>query len=129
METPVAKKIRVFRGEDAILNILADYKKSKLSIKTFCIENSIASATFHNWKKGKFKGVSNALDVATRISYVLGIFKALELLYETPAHADRWINQPNAAFGGQTAAERMLSGQIIDLAAVRDYLDSVRGGW
>lgn len=51
METPVAKKIRVFRGEDSILNILADYKKSKLSIKTFCIENNIASATFHNWKK------------------------------------------------------------------------------
>ena len=51
MEKPVAKKIRVFRSEETILNILAEYKKSGLSIKAFCIENSIASATFHNWKK------------------------------------------------------------------------------
>ena len=51
METSAAKKIRIFRGEEAILNILADYKKSKLSIKTFCLAHNIASATFHNWKK------------------------------------------------------------------------------
>jgi hypothetical protein len=51
METPVAKKARIFRSEEAILNILADYKKSKLSIKTFCIEKDIAKASFHNWKK------------------------------------------------------------------------------
>jgi Transposase len=57
METPAANKIRVFRGEGAILNILADYKKSKLSIKAFCLEHNIASATFHNWKK-KYSGRS-----------------------------------------------------------------------
>ncbi len=51
METSAAKKLRVFRGEEAILNILADYKKSKLGIKAFCLEHNIASATFHNWKK------------------------------------------------------------------------------
>ena len=51
METPVAKKVRVFRSEEAILNILGEYKKSKLSIKSFCIENNIAQASFHNWKK------------------------------------------------------------------------------
>ena len=64
-----------------------------------------------------------------RISYVLGIFKALAMLYEVPEHADRWVNEPNAAFGGQSAAERLMGGQITDLAAVREYLDSVRGGW
>ena len=51
MERFAAKKIRVFRGREAILNILADYKESKLSIKAFCLERNIASATFHNWKK------------------------------------------------------------------------------
>jgi transposase-like protein len=51
METSAAKKIHVFRGEEAILNILADYKKSNLSIKAFCLEHNIASASFHNWKK------------------------------------------------------------------------------
>jgi hypothetical protein len=51
METPVAKKVRIFRREEKILSLLDEYKKSGLSIKAFCIENNIASATFHNWKK------------------------------------------------------------------------------
>jgi hypothetical protein len=51
MEIPVAKKIRVFRSGEMILNILAEYEKSELSIKAFCIENDIAQASFHNWKK------------------------------------------------------------------------------
>jgi hypothetical protein len=51
MESPVAKKVRVFRSEETISNILTAYKKSNLTIKEFCIENNIASASFHNWKK------------------------------------------------------------------------------
>ena len=51
METPVARKVHVFRNEEAILNIIADYKKSKLSVKAFCIENNIAQGSFHTWKK------------------------------------------------------------------------------
>jgi Transposase len=51
MERAIAKKIRVFRSEETILNILAEHKKSGLSIKIFCIQNNIASASFHNWKK------------------------------------------------------------------------------
>lgn len=88
-----------------------------------------ARATYYKWKKDGFHGRSSALDLATRIGYVLGIFRALEILYLTPQLADRWVTQPNAAFGGQSALDRMMAGQITDLAAVRDYLDSVRGGW
>jgi hypothetical protein len=51
MEMTAAKKIRIFRGKETILSILSEYKKSNLSIKAFCIENNIASASFHNWKK------------------------------------------------------------------------------
>ena len=88
-----------------------------------------AKATFFKWKKGDFRGVSHALDLATRLSYVLGIFKALEIIYQTPELADRWVTAPNSAFGGETAIHRMMAGQITDLAAVHDYLDGVRGGW
>lgn len=87
-----------------------------------------AKSTFFKWKKGDAKAVSAARDLATRISYILGIFKALEVLYQRPEHADRWVSQPNLQFGGQSALQRMMGGQITDLAAVRDYLDSVRGG-
>jgi hypothetical protein len=51
METNSAKRVRVFRGKETILNILSEQKKSKLSIKAFCDENDIAAASFHNWKK------------------------------------------------------------------------------
>lgn len=83
--------------------------------------------TFYAWKKGEVGQISD-LDLASRISYVLGIFKALEVLYQRPEMADEWVRKPNAAFGGQSALDRMLGGQIVDLAAVRDYLDSVTGG-
>jgi hypothetical protein len=88
-----------------------------------------ARSTYFKWRKGEVKGRPHALDLVTRISYVLGIFKALEVIYQRPEHADRWVAQPNLAFGGQSALERMMGGQITDLAMVRDYLDSVRGGW
>lgn len=85
--------------------------------------------TFYNWKKGEVAQTAHGLDLEARLSYVLGIFKALELIYQRPELADRWVRQPNAAFGGRSALDRMLAGQIVDLAAVRDYLDDVRGGW
>jgi Protein of unknown function (DUF2384) len=88
-----------------------------------------ARSTYFKWRKGEVKGKPHALDLVTRISYVLGIFKALEVIYQRPEHADRWVAQPNLAFGGQSALDRMMGGQITDLATVRDYLDSVRGGW
>jgi hypothetical protein len=88
-----------------------------------------ARSTFFKWRKGEVKGKAHAVDLVSRISYVLGIFKALEVLYQRPEQADRWVSQPNLAFGGQSALERMMGGQITDLAVVRDYLDSVRGGW
>ena len=86
-------------------------------------------STYYNWKNGDVSKVAHSFDLASRISYLLGIFKALEILYQRPELADAWARKPNAAFGGQSAIERMAAGQMVDLAAVRDYLDSVRGGW
>jgi hypothetical protein len=88
-----------------------------------------SKSTFHNWKKGAGAAPSPSVDLATRLGFILGIFKALEIIYLQPEMADRWVAQPNLAFGGQSALDRMMGGQITDLALVRDYLDSVRGGW
>jgi hypothetical protein len=84
--------------------------------------------TFYSWKKGDVGQVAHSLDLASRVSYILGIFKSLETFYQRADLADSWVRKPNDAFGGQSALERMLAGQIADLAAVRDYLDSIRGG-
>ena len=83
-------------------------------------------STLYNWRSGKVGEVVHSLDLGARISYVLGIFKALEIIYQRPEMADAWVRKPNDAFGGQSALDRMLAGQIVDLAEVRQYLDSVR---
>ena len=62
---------------------------------------------------------------------VLGIYKALQILLPDGQAADAWIRQPNTApmFGGRSALDRMMSGQVADLFVVRQYLDAQRGGW
>ena len=70
-------------------------------------------------------------DTLERLSYLLGIYKALQVLLPATAAADAWIKKPNDAplFEGQSALARMLGGNVADLVAVREYLDARRGGW
>lgn len=86
-------------------------------------------STFFNWQKDP--EVSVPKDTLERISYVLGIYKALQILLPNDRAADGWIRRPNAnpLFAGKSALERMLSGQVADLFTVRQYLDVQRGGW
>ncbi len=81
--------------------------------------------TFYAWKKGDGGKLSH--DTLERVSYVLGTYKALQLLFSNPGQADAWMKRPNAAFGGQSALEHALGGRVVDLAHVRQYLDFVRG--
>jgi hypothetical protein len=85
------------------------------------------TTTFHRWQR---EGGELGRDVLERISYVLGIFKALNILFPDPAQADAWLKRPNTAgpFGGRSALERMMSGNVADLYVVRQYLDGERGG-
>jgi len=68
-------------------------------------------------------------DTLGRISHVLGIYKALNLLLPRAESADAWVRRPNDAplFKGRSALEYMLGGNFDDIAAVRRYLDSERG--
>jgi hypothetical protein len=86
------------------------------------------SSTFFKWKKEQ--GGNLPRDALERISYVLGIYKALQILLPNPERADRWVTAPNSAplFGGRSALERMLAGNVGDLYVVRQYLDAQRGG-
>jgi len=83
-------------------------------------------STFFSWKKGE--GGNLQRDAFERVSYVIGIHKALQILFIDAAQADAWVSKPNEAFGGRTALERMTAGNVSDLHAVRAYLDYVRGG-
>lgn len=86
-------------------------------------------STFYRWKQGESVVLSQ--DTLERLSYIFGIYAALQVLLPRPEAADAWIRKPNAAplFGGGSALGRMLSGQVADLYVVRQYLDAQRGGW
>ena len=84
-------------------------------------------STFFKWRREREPRLPQ--DTLERLSYLLGIYKALQILLPDPRAADEWVRKPNDAppFGGRSALERMLSGQVADLYVVRQYLDAERG--
>ena len=85
-------------------------------------------ATFFRWKKEDVKDISQ--DTFERISYLLGIYKALHILFTKPEQANTWLHRDNRAeiFSGRSALEFMLQGKMINLFETRKYLDAQRGG-
>ncbi len=84
-------------------------------------------STYFKWRKESVPKLPR--DTLERLSYLLGIYKALQLLLTDTHAADEWVRRPNDAplFGGRSALERMLSGNVADLYIVRQYLDAQRG--
>lgn len=87
----------------------------------------VPRATFYRWKH-QLEG-SLTPDTLERISYILGIYKALQILLPNEEMSNKWIHKANNAplFGGQSALDKLLKGRVIDLADVRRYLDAERG--
>ncbi|HBN52273.1 MULTISPECIES: MbcA/ParS/Xre antitoxin family protein [Thalassospira] len=83
--------------------------------------------TWARWKKKDIGRIDR--DLRTRMAMLIGIHKGLRYLFREPARGYAWIRKPNAAFGGQSALEVMLRGEIMDIADIRSYLDAERGGW
>lgn len=87
----------------------------------------ISVRTYQRWKAGA-PGRAG-IDLAERMSNLLGIHKALRLLFRDAQRGYRWVKRANADFGGRSALEVMLDGRITDLMRVRRYLDARRGQW
>jgi hypothetical protein len=109
----------------AFFNITAGWGLSAEEERTLL--GSPARSTFFKWKSEKNARLS--ADTLERISYIMGIYKALRILLPTEEAANDWVKKPNTArgFNGQSAMHRMLAGRVIDLADVRRYLDAERG--
>jgi hypothetical protein len=83
--------------------------------------------TFRRWKAGDLGRIDR--DGKARLSNLLGIYKALRIIFREPQRGYAWIKAPNEAFGNRTALEVMLGGELTDLMRVRRYLDTERGAW
>jgi Protein of unknown function (DUF2384) len=87
----------------------------------------ISNGPYYSWKKRPDRLLDS--DVLTRISYLIGIFKALNILYGEKL-ADEWIQLPNSnrIFGGKTPLDYMMRGGVPAMQIVRRLLDARRGG-
>lgn len=85
-------------------------------------------ATFYKWKRTP-ESARLSRDQFERVSYVIGIYKALQILLPTPKNADSWVRRPNDSpvFRGRPPLEKMAAGNVADLYVVRQYLDAERG--
>ncbi len=89
-----------------------------------------ARSTIFEWKKNTRTAVLPQ-ETLRRISYVVGIYKSLQILFSNEGAADAWVKRPNTAsiFAGRSALDRMMAGNTSDLSAVRQYLDAQMDCW
>ena len=90
----------------------------------------VSQATVQRWKTDPALAArANSRDLAERLSYILGIYKSLQVLLPDPAAADSWVRRANTAplFNGGAPLERLLAGNVADLYVVRRWLDGQRG--
>ena len=115
-------------GLRAFFNIARDWGLS--TDEQMVLLGAPGRSTFFKWKSAP-DAADLKRDTLERLSYLLGIYKALQILLPDATAADAWVKKPNAAplFGGRSALDRMLGGNVADLLAVRQYLDARRGGW
>jgi hypothetical protein len=87
----------------------------------------ISNGTFYSLKRGDAKTLD--VDQLTRISFLIGIYKALHILYSQKL-ADAWMELPNTnpMFGGDTPLNYAKKGGIPAFGRVRQLLDARRGG-
>ena len=89
-------------------------------------------STYRAWTRtaSTHRALALAPDVLTRVSAVLGIHRALGILFAEQADALCWLHGPHYApmFGGRAPLELVTSGSLEDLLAVRRFLDAATTG-
>jgi hypothetical protein len=86
----------------------------------------VSNGAFYHIKGGKTKKLDQ--DQLTRVSLILGIFKALNTLYSEKL-ADAWVSLPNTnpIFGGGSPLAYMMKGGVPAMLRVRQLVDARRG--
>ena len=94
---------------------------------TRALLGGISSGSFYALKNQSSKTLDE--DQLTRSSLLIGIYKALNILYSQKL-ADAWITLPstNPMFGGDSPLNYVKKGGIPAFLRVRQLLDSRRGG-
>jgi hypothetical protein len=109
----------------AFFNVMARWKLRDEDARALL--GGVSNGPFYEMKRNPDRTLD--ADRLTRISYLLGIFKALGMLH-SDALADAWIQRPNAnpLFGGRTPLAYLIAGGLPAMQNVRRLLDARRAG-
>jgi len=109
----------------AFFNIMARWKVRDEDARVLL--GGVTNGPFYEMKRDPERVLE--ADRLTRISYLIGIFKALHILHGR-ALADEWVRLPNTnpIFAGQSPLEYMMRGGLPAMQVVRRLLDARRAG-
>ncbi len=113
-------------GLKALFNLAECWKLRSEDVRELL--GGVANGSYFEMKKNPGSKVLDA-DQMQRISYLVGIFKALNILHSQKL-ADEWVRLPNTnrIFAGRTPLEYMIRGGVPAMQTVRRLLDARRGG-
>jgi hypothetical protein len=109
----------------AFLNIMARWKVRDEDARGLL--GGVSNGPFYDMKRNPNRTLDT--DRLTRISYLIGIFKGLQILH-SPKLADEWVRlrNRNPIFKGQTPLDYMIRGGLPGMQIVRRLLDARRAG-
>lgn len=113
----------------AFFNIMARWRVRDEDARRLL--GGLSNGAFYALKKGSGQAAAARTldeDRLHRISYLVGIFKALNILYSEEL-ADRWMQLPNRnrILGGSTPLDYLMKGGLPAFATLRRLLDARRG--
>ncbi|MGH7005875.1 MAG: antitoxin Xre-like helix-turn-helix domain-containing protein [Alphaproteobacteria bacterium] len=120
------QRARLSRGAlRAFFNIVERWKLKDSDARALL--GGVSNGVYYAWKKQP-DGRTLDEDTLRRISYLVGIFKALNIVYSERL-ADAWISLPNTnrIFAGAPPLRFMISGGAPAFETVRRLLDARRG--
>jgi Protein of unknown function (DUF2384) len=109
----------------AFFNIVARWRVRDEDARALL--GGVSNGPFYEMKRNPDRTLD--ADRLTRISYLVGIFKALGVLH-SEALADAWVQRPNTnpLFAGLTPLAYMIGGGLPAMQNVRRLLDARRAG-
>lgn len=116
------------RGQAQLLMRLFDLWSLNQTQAANLLDISASSrSTLKSYETGA-RGIGGGRDIQQRAGYLLGIHKALRLLY--PRNEElrcSWVSRRNQFFGNRTPLEVMMEEGLIGIARVYECLNFLRG--
>lgn len=108
----------------AVLNLFGKWELTDEQASTLL---DMPVRSYRRWKAEGPGRISR--DGRARLSNLMGIHNALRIIFSESQRGYAWIKAANDSFGGASALDVMLGGDLTDIMRVRRYLDATRGGW